>query len=369
MVQHVHQPLLSVRLVCHITIRFDDLKSVIELLLPVHLAHVSLELRVVAARNIDHLLTLSLVALGGRRRFVVGDLVVSVVVAESRARDRAFLLHWIVVVAARVLVLLTESLDIVHVHLIENLGVLSVLWLEIKVDLETLHVLLQLLLLLALFLLCFLLLLFFLFVDLESFELVKHILVVQNSVREFLFKIVLVEQGGDTLLDEWNFEDLVDAGSLVRLRPQHQSQQVKDVLAEVSRRVGVLALDDFLCQLVQTLGVERRHQSAHLVQQHSKRPDVRFEGVGLRLDDLWREVVGSAHDGLCFGLGLAQDTGDAEVSQLDHASLGQENVLRLQVTVQNLSIVDVLECQANLREPVEHVVFVPVFQLAAVLVS
>lgn len=262
---------------------------------------------------------------------------------------------------------MAESLDVVHVHLIEHLWVLTVLWLEIEVDLEALHVLLQLLLLLPLFLLCFLLFFLFLLVDLQGFELVKHILVMQNCMGELLLEIVLVQQAGNTFLDEGNFQNLVDAGSLVGLRSQHQPEEVHDVVAEVLRGSYVLPLDDFLGQLMQTLRVEGWHQGAHLVQQHSKRPDVRFEGVRLRLDDLRRQIVRSAHDSLCLRLGLAQHSGDAEVSQFDHALLRQENVLRLKITVQYLSVVDVLQGQADLCEPVEHVVFAPVFKLAAVL--
>jgi hypothetical protein len=46
--------------------------------------HACLELRVVASRNVDHLLAFSVVALGLGRRFISSALVVSVVVAKPR---------------------------------------------------------------------------------------------------------------------------------------------------------------------------------------------------------------------------------------------------------------------------------------------
>jgi len=61
----------------------------------------------------------------------------------------------------------------------------------------------------------------------------------------------------------------------------------------------VLAGDDALGQLMEGLGVERRLESGHFVEQHSKRPDVRLEVVAFALDDLRGEVVRRPHD--CLG--------------------------------------------------------------------
>ena len=44
--------------------------------------------------------------------------------------------------------------------------------------------------------------------------------------------------------------------------------------------------------------------------------------------------------------------GDAKVAQLDLLVLGQKDILRLDVPVQDLAIVDVLETQTNLHQPV-----------------
>ena len=86
------------------------------------------------------------------------------------------------------------------------------------------------------------------------------------------------------------------------------------------------------------------------------------------LNDLGSEVVRRAHDRLRLGFGVAEDSGDAEVSELDHVAFGQENILRLQVSVQYLTVMDVLERETDLSEPIEDVVFAKVVQFTAVLV-
>ena len=104
--------------------------------------------------------------------------------------------------------------------------------------------------------------------------------------------------------------------------------------------VVVLADDDLPRQLVQTLRVEGRLQRAHFVKEHAQGPYVRLEAVRLRLDDFRREVVRRANDGLGFRLGFTEHSGNAEVSQLDHVVFSEENVLRFQISVQYLPIMN-----------------------------
>lgn len=49
---------------------------------------------------------------------------------------------------------------------------------------------------------------------------------------------------------------------------------------------------------------------------------------------------------------MLEDPSDAEVTDFDLAALGHENVLRFQVAMEDLAIVDVLDREGHLHEPV-----------------
>lgn len=49
-----------------------------------------------------------------------------------------------------------------------------------------------------------------------------------------------------------------------------------------------------------------------------------------------------------------QNPGNAKVTQLNHARLCEENILRLYVSVQDLPVVDMLEAQTNLDKPAQY---------------
>lgn len=193
------------------------------------------------------------------------------------------------------LVLLAQILYVVHVHLVKYFWVLSVLWLEVEVDFQALHLGFQLPLLLLLLFFHLLLLLLLLLIHLHGFELVKNILVVQDRVREFIFEVIFVQEICDPIFNEINFENLVDRRTAAGVSFQHQAKEVRNVLAKVGRRVCVSSLNNLLSQLVKRLSVERRHEGAHLVEQHSEGPNVTFEGVRLALDDLRRKIVGRSN--------------------------------------------------------------------------
>lgn len=55
-----------------------------------------------------------------------------------------------------------------------------------------------------------------------------------------------------------------------------------------------------------------------------------------------------------------EDPSDAKVAKFDHAALREENVLGLDVTVQDFAIMAVLECEADLGEPVQDLVLAEV---------
>ena len=55
-------------------------------------------------------------------------------------------------------------------------------------------------------------------------------------------------------------------------------------------------------------------------------------------------------------ISVLKDSGDAKVTDLDLACGGHENVLSLQVSVENFSVMDVLDGKGHLYEPVKDLV-------------
>ena len=124
--------------------------------------------------------------------------------------------------------------------------------------------------------------------------------------------------------------------------------------------IVILTNNNLSSQLMKTLSIKWWLQSAHFVKEDTKRPNIRFKTIGLRLNDLGGKVIRCAYDCLGFGLGLTEHTSDTKISKLDHIVFCQEYVLRFQVSVQYLSIMNVLECEADLGEPIQHVILAPI---------
>lgn len=97
-------------------------------------------------------------------------------------------------------------------------------------------------------------------------------------------------------------------------------------------------------------------QRNHFVEDAPERPDVRLLIVGLFLTNLRREVVGCADS--CHGtvVGVLEDAGNTEVTNLDAAVLVHENILGLKVTMQDLAVVDMLDGEGHLNKPVQDLV-------------
>ena len=262
----------------------------------------------------------------------------------------------------RCIIRLMQLINIVHKHFIKQFLVLSIFWLVI-IKPQICHPLLCLLSLLLRLLLLPLLL--FLLLRLNSLELIEDVLIMQNSVRKLVPEVVLSKQFLYPLCNNWVAQDRVDIWTLLWVYIKHALQQIRYVFAKMAGHVVVLSHDDLPGELMETLGVEGRLERAHLVEQDAEGPDVGLEAVGLGLDDLGRQVVGRADHRLRLRLRLAQHARNTEVAQLYHVVLRQEDVLRLQVPVQYLSIVNVLQRQADLREPVQHVILAPILQLSA----
>lgn len=113
---------------------------------------------------------------------------------------------------------------------------------------------------------------------------------------------------------------------------------------------------------------KREFKCAHLIEQHAKRPDIGLKLVWLLGEELWRHVVRRTVLSDQQVPGVLDHGGDAEVADLGVAILLEEDVLGLDVPVDYLTVVTVLQAEADLREPVEDLVLGEVIDLAGLLV-
>ena len=111
---------------------------------------------------------------------------------------------------------------------------------------------------------------------------------------------------------------------------------------------------------MKVLTIEGRAKRTHLVQKHANTPNVRFIVICVALHDLRAEIVRGAHNSRSHLGGRLEDASDAKVAKLDHPILHEEDVLGFDIAMKNLTIVTVLECQADLREPVKDLVLIEV---------
>ena len=93
-------------------------------------------------------------------------------------------------------------------------------------------------------------------------------------------------------------------------------------------------------------------QRYHLIQDASQRPNIRLLVIGLLLANLGREVVRCTYGCLGTIVSMLEDTGDTKVTYFDLSTLCHENVLSLQIAMQNFTIMDMLNRQSHLNEPI-----------------
>ena len=93
-------------------------------------------------------------------------------------------------------------------------------------------------------------------------------------------------------------------------------------------------------------------ESAELIQDAAQGPDVRLVCVWLVLAYLRGHVVRRAlHREGVIG-GALQHLRDTKVSKFDGIILGQEYILRFEISVKNLATMNILQRQAKLHKPI-----------------
>ena len=100
--------------------------------------------------------------------------------------------------------------------------------------------------------------------------------------------------------------------------------------------------------------LKRIPQREHFVKHTPQTPHIRLLVVLAIFPNLRRHHEGRAYFGLGEVEGLAHEFGDAEVADLHLVAGSDEDIVGLEVAVQNLLVVDVLEAQRQLDEPLER---------------
>mmetsp|Transcript_43424 Transcript_43424/g.101403 ORF Transcript_43424/g.101403 Transcript_43424/m.101403 type:complete len:249 (+) Transcript_43424:833-1579(+) len=101
----------------------------------------------------------------------------------------------------------------------------------------------------------------------------------------------------------------------------------------------------------QVRGVKGHFPCAHLVEDASHTPDVRAPSVVLALANLRRKIIWRSNLRLCAGRCALQHLGNAKIAHLDVATFGQKEIARLEISVEDMKVVDVLQRKDGLREP------------------
>lgn len=132
--------------------------------------------------------------------------------------------------------------------------------------------------------------------------------------------------------------------ALRQIHLQEVAQQILQITTEMRRKAN-LARHDLLVNLYRLIGKERRITGRHFVDEHSERPPVHRFIVALAQNDLRRQILGRA----------AQRPGPSlhafrkpEIRHLQVALVVDQQVLRLQIPIDQVQIVQILKGEHNL---------------------
>jgi hypothetical protein len=122
----------------------------------------------------------------------------------------------------------------------------------------------------------------------------------------------------------------------------------------MTRDLLKLAPDDMHGEKMHVHSLEWGLKRAHLIEHHTKGPDVTLEAVWSTLDDLRGQVVWCTNHGPRDVNCVLEDPGNSKVSQLDNSLLCHKHILAFYISVQNFTVMHMLHAQTDLSEPVEN---------------
>lgn len=132
--------------------------------------------------------------------------------------------------------------------------------------------------------------------------------------------------------------------------------------------------DNFTCanqysQLVMTLIHEGGSARRHLVHDNTEGPPVHCEAMTLHVKDLWRQILGSTAETECLLVLLFQELSETEVRQTYVAPLVHQHILRLQVSMHNLIVMQIAKGQHDLCRNEFYLVFLEPLRFVQVVVN
>ena len=97
-------------------------------------------------------------------------------------------------------------------------------------------------------------------------------------------------------------------------------------------------------------------ESDHFIQDTPKRPDIRLLVIRLFLANFWRQVVWSSY--CCLGtiIGVLEYTSYAKITDFDLAALCHKDILCLEITVKDFSVMNMFYSECHLDEPVKNLI-------------
>lgn len=130
----------------------------------------------------------------------------------------------------------------------------------------------------------------------------------------------------------------------------------------VLRQLGVAARQNAVVKAFHALGSERRVQRAHLVNNAAQRPNVTLFVVRFLLPDFRARVVRRSR--LSVQHAVLRDLAHVQIAHLVCAVLALKDVGRLQVSVENVAIVQGFQARSHLHERLPNF---PLLKLSGVL--
>lgn len=151
------------------------------------------------------------------------------------------------------------------------------------------------------------------------------------------------------LCDEWVSEDLFNSGSPFGVDLQNPGDQVSGFLRHGRRLEVDSASLDGLLNLVGVPSRERGTLVEHLIEKNAHSPNINSVVLRLVHDDLGGHVLTRPAKSLSPLFLIVLGT-PPKIANLDIVIFVQQNVLRLQVSMQNLPSVDILNCLQSLQK-------------------
>ena len=109
--------------------------------------------------------------------------------------------------------------------------------------------------------------------------------------------------------------------------------EVLKVLAEVALQARSRVLGDMEEDLHWVDVAQGRLSVGHLHSCDTQRPDISLEAVSVLLDDLRGHPEWCSNESVSLRLDVGQLSGDSKISELDFASLGEENISGLDISM------------------------------------